>query len=219
MTDTSLTPPAAQWMRDGRPKTRSGRPVPIRGASPERDIPTQPRVRTPGNQATGRDRPRCADDLVPAAQRQAVTPWPARRACDESRSFSGPVAIPTVPSRTFGTRILRVLQMHLTSMDLRQEELTLLGAARRREPGALRALACSLDERLADEGSSLDGVVCAWQAHVGGRARTGRRSISGVRGRVSFRFWPSRRLHEAAGLTQQAPPIPFGVLAGSHPAA
>jgi len=64
-------------------------------------------------------------------------------------------------------------------MNLSSEELTMATAARLGEPGALRALAMSLDERLAEEDSSLDPAVLAWQAVSGRRSQTGRRPMAG----------------------------------------
>jgi hypothetical protein len=52
----------------------------------------------------------------------------------------------------------------------------LIHAARRREPGAFRALALSLDEQLVDDDVALDGAVLAW-----------------LMGRISNRFAPLRR--------------------------
>jgi hypothetical protein len=62
----------------------------------------------------------------------------------------------------------------------------LIHAARRREPGAFRALALSLDEQLVDDDVALDGAVLAWRAVQGERS-------PGLMGRISNRFAPLRR--------------------------
>jgi len=54
--------------------------------------------------------------------------------------------------------------MHLIGMDTNLDDFTLIAAARRREPGALRALAVTLDGRLTEDDAALDGAVAAWQA-------------------------------------------------------
>jgi len=87
----------------------------------------------------------------------------------------------TGPKKLLGNCIRWYARMHLTSMNLNSEELTLATAARLGEPGALRALAMILDERLAEEDSSLDPAVLAWQAAAGGRSQTGRQLIAGLR--------------------------------------
>lgn len=74
--------------------------------------------------------------------------------------------------------------MHLTRMNLSTEE-SLVAAARRGEPGALRALARSLDDRLAEEDSPLDGAVLAWRSVAGRGPRGGGRVIAGLRGQVA----------------------------------
>jgi len=57
----------------------------------------------------------------------------------------------------------------------------LILAARRREPGALRALALSLDEELVGDDVALDGAVLAWRAVQGKRP-------PGLIERISNRF-------------------------------
>jgi hypothetical protein len=54
----------------------------------------------------------------------------------------------------------------------------LISAARRREPGALRALAVSLDEELVGDDVALDGAVLAWRAVQGERSPGLMRRIS-----------------------------------------
>ncbi|MDQ4070901.1 MAG: hypothetical protein M3203_15740 [Actinomycetota bacterium] len=48
-------------------------------------------------------------------------------------------------------------------MEPTKDQLDVVTAARSRQPEALRELALILDEQLADEDSSLDGTVAAWQ--------------------------------------------------------
>lgn len=48
-------------------------------------------------------------------------------------------------------------------MELTEDQLDLVTAARGRQPGALRELALMLDGQLADEDWSVDGAVAAWQ--------------------------------------------------------
>jgi len=83
-------------------------------------------------------------------------------------------------------------------MTLSHEELALVSAARRGEPGALRALAVCLDQRLADADDNLDGAVAAWQAVQRPRARTGSRvldTVAGWRASLGGRLSPSRLAH------------------------
>ena len=76
--------------------------------------------------------------------------------------------------------------MHLRGMEATVEPADLISAARRREPGALRALALSLDEQLIGDDVALDGAVLAW------RAVQGERSV-GLMRRISKRYALLRR--------------------------
>ncbi len=62
-----------------------------------------------------------------------------------------------------GNCIRWTVPVHPRAMELTEDRLDLVTAARSRQPGALRELALILDEQLADEDSSLDGAVAAWQ--------------------------------------------------------
>ncbi|MDQ6796903.1 MAG: hypothetical protein M3011_02565 [Actinomycetota bacterium] len=107
-------------------------------------------------------------------------------------------------------------------MNLNSEELTLASAARLGEPGALRALAMSLDERLAEEDSSLDPAVLAWQAVAGGRSQAGRRPTTGLRRQLAGirRGIAGRRPRPAAPIAiHQAPLTAPRPLAHRRPAA
>jgi len=68
--------------------------------------------------------------------------------------------------------------MHLIGMEANVDPADLILAARRREPGALRALALSLDEQLVGDDVALDGAVLAWRAVRGGRSLGLMRRIS-----------------------------------------
>jgi hypothetical protein len=81
-------------------------------------------------------------------------------------------------------------------MDTDIDHADLIRAARRREPGALRALAVSLDDASAADGGPLDGAVLAWRAVQGDRYPT-------LAGRMSSHVAAlRRRLFEAR--------VPFG---------
>jgi hypothetical protein len=71
-------------------------------------------------------------------------------------------------------------------MEANVDPADLISAARRREPGALRALALSLDEQLVGDDVALDGAVLAWRAVQGGRSH-------GLMRRFSNRFALLRR--------------------------
>jgi len=107
-------------------------------------------------------------------------------------------------------------------MNLSSEELTMATAARLGEPGALRALAMSLDERLAEEDSSLDPAVLAWQAVAGGPSPTRRRPMAGLGHQLAgiLRGIAGRRLGPAAPVAvEQAPRTAPWPLADRRPAA
>ncbi|MGI8806970.1 MAG: hypothetical protein ACR2KK_03845 [Acidimicrobiales bacterium] len=71
-------------------------------------------------------------------------------------------------------------------MEANVDPADLILAARRREPGALRALALRLDEQLVGDDVALDGAVLAW------RAVQGERSLELMR-RISKRYALLRR--------------------------
>lgn len=73
-------------------------------------------------------------------------------------------------------------------MDLNLDHTSLVAAARRREPGALRALAARLDNQLAQADVALDGAVAAWDVvqQRGAWSMMGiARSLTWLRRRVS----------------------------------
>ena len=71
-------------------------------------------------------------------------------------------------------------------MEANVDPAGLILAARRREPGALRALALSLDEQLVGGDIALDGAVLAWRAVQGERS-------PGLMRRISERYALLRR--------------------------
>lgn len=76
--------------------------------------------------------------------------------------------------------------MHLRGMEANVDRAHLIHAARRREPGALRTLALSLDEQLLGDDVALDGAVLAWRAVQGERSPQ-------LMGRITNRFALIRR--------------------------
>ena len=108
-------------------------------------------------------------------------------------------------------------------MNLSAEDRSLVVAARRGEPGALRALARSLDDGLAEEDAPLDGAVLAWRSvsapglRGGGGARAGLRGqlTRIVRATTASRRWPSRPVATEV----EARPVVQRTLTGRRPAA
>lgn len=76
---------------------------------------------------------------------------------------------PTLPQGLSALCIRSAPAMHLRGMEADVDHAQLIYAARRREPGALRALAVSLDEQLAGDDVALDGAALAWRAVQGER--------------------------------------------------
>lgn len=98
-------------------------------------------------------------------------------------------------------------------MDTNLDDATLIAAARRREPGALRALAVTLDGRLTEDDVALDGAVAAWQAvrdeGSRGRLRATWNLLASVCPRMTAPRVPVSRPRE---MTQVSRPEPASVL-------
>ena len=79
------------------------------------------------------------------------------------------------------------MSAHPKDMNLNVDDKALVAAARSGERGALRALAVTLDERLADDDACLDGAVMAWRAVDGGRRRSDARMAAVAKRLTSLR--------------------------------